>query len=280
MRPVLVLVLALALVPAALSADPHTQTISGVLTANTGSSLTITASSRSLTCLVTGAKAQAAIARWGTGVQAAMACKDAGNKLLLTRLTRKDSKDTKHSGGDATTTTGTTTAPPTTTTEPARTKFDARGKVTALVTGAITVLRADGSSLVCSITDGQLRSIHEGAPVGSYVLMTCGGTGDRPALISLNRIDTTAPPATTTAPTTPTPTPTKSDTKQAIGIVTALSSTDGVTVKPENGDALHCRITAATDSKAAAAKLTLGARVGIVCRRDGDSYVLSGATSG
>lgn len=189
MRPMLILVLALALVPAALSADPHTQTISGVLTANSGASLTVSASGRSLTCLVPGAKAQAAIARWGVGVQAAMACKEAGNKLLLARLTRKDSKDTKQSGGDTTTTT------------------------------------------------------------------------------------------TTTTPTTPTPTPTKTDTRQVIGIVTALSS-DGVTVKPESGDALRCRITAATDSKAAAAKLTLGARVGIVCRRDGDSYVLSGATSG
>jgi hypothetical protein len=275
MRPVLVLVLALTLVPAAFSADPHTQTISGVLTANSGASLTVSSADRSLTCLVTGAKAQAAIARWGVGVQAAMACKDAGNKLLLTRLTRKDSKDTKR-GGDATTT---TTTSPATTTEPARAKVDARGRVTALVTGAITVLRSDGSSLVCSVTEGQLRSIHEGAPVGSYVSMTCGGTGDRPALISLQRIDTPAPPTTTTAPTTPTPSPTKSDNRQAIGIVTALSA-DGVTVKPETGDALRCRITPASDSKAAAAKLTLGARVGIVCRRDGDSYVLSGATSG
>jgi hypothetical protein len=276
MRPVLVLVLALALVPAALSADPHTQTISGVLTANSGASLTVSASGRSLTCLVQGAKAQAAIARWGVGVPAAMACKDAGNKLLLTRLTRKDSsKDTKQSGGDTTT----TTTPPATTTEPARATFDARGKVTALVTGAITVLRADGSSLVCSITDGQLRSINEGAPVGSYVLMVCSGSSDHRALVSLQRIDAPAPPPTTTTPTVPTPSPTKSDNRQAIGIVSALSS-DAVTVKPENGDALRCRITAATDSKAAAAKLSLGARVGIVCRRDGDSYVLSGATSG
>jgi len=278
MRQLLVLVLALALVPAALSADPHAQTISGVLTANTGSSLTISASSRSLTCLVKGAKAQAAIARWGTGVQAAMTCKDAGNKLVLTRLTRKDSQDTKRSGGDTTSTT--TTAPAATTTVPVHTNVDARGKVTVLVAGAITVLRTDGSSLVCSITDGQLSSIREGAPVGSYVLMVCGGTGDHPALISLQRIDTTAPPTTTTHTTTTTPTPTTSDTRQAIGIVTALSSTDGVTVKPDSGDALRCRITAAADSRAAAAKLSLGARVGIVCRRDGDSYVLSGATSG
>jgi hypothetical protein len=271
MRPVLVLLLALALVPAALSADPHVQTISGVVTANTGSSLTISAPGRSLTCMVPGANAQAALARWGTGAQAAMACKSAGNKLLLTRLTRKDSNDAKPG-----VTTTTTTAPPATTTEPVRPKVDARGKVTTLVAGAITVLRPDGSSLVCSITDGQLGSIREGAPVGSYVVMVCGGTGDRPALISLQRIDTAT---TTTAPATPKPAPAPVDSRQAIGIVTALSS-DGVTVKPSTGDGLSCRITAATDSRAAAAKLTLGARVGIVCRRDGDSYVLSGATSG
>jgi hypothetical protein len=295
MRPLLVLVLALALVPAALSADPHTQTISGVVTANTGSSLTISAPGRSLTCVVPGAKAQAALLRWGTGVQAAMACKNAGNKLMLTRLSRKDSKDAARGGGDTTTTTHTTTEPTHTTTEPVHTttepvhtttepthtttepterKVDARGKVTALGSGAITVLRPDGSSLTCSITDGQLHSIQQGAPAGSYVVMVCGGTGDHPALISLERIDT---PTTTTAPTTTTTAP--ADNRQAIGIVTALSS-DGVTVKPSTGDGLSCRITAATDSRAAAAKLTLGARVGIVCRRDGDSYVLSGATSG
>jgi hypothetical protein len=263
MRPVLVLLLALTLVPSALSADPHTRTISGVVTANSGTSLTVSSADRSLTCLVTGAKAQAAIARWGTGVQAAMACKQAGDKLFLARLSRTSSTEPTRGGG-----TTTTVAPPATATEPARTTFDARGKVTGLVTGAITVLRPDGSSLVCSVTDGQLRSVREGAPLGSYVSMVCGGTGDRPALISLQRVDT---PATT-------PAPAKSDNRQAIGVVTALSS-DAVTVKPERGDALRCRITPATDSAAATAKLSLGARVGIVCRRDGDTYVLSGATS-
>jgi hypothetical protein len=283
MRPLLVLVLFLALVPAALSADPHTQTISGVLTANSGSSLTITSPNHQLTCLVPSAKAQVAIAHWGTGVQAAMACKDAGHKLLLIRLTRKDSKDTKHSGDTTTTattitTTHTATDPVHTTTEPAHANVDARGKVTALVSGAITVLRPDGSSLVCSISDGQLHSIHDGAPVGSYVVMVCGDPGNHPALISLQRIDTSAAPTTTTAP-IHTPTPANSDHRQAIGVVTALSSTDGVTVKPDTGETVHCRITTAADSMAAAARLTLGAHVGIVCRRDGDSYVLSGATS-
>jgi hypothetical protein len=41
---------------------------------------------------------------------------------------------------------------------------------------------------------------------------------------------------------------------------------------------VRCRITRAADSTAAAAKLSVGAHVGIVCRRDGDGYVLFGAT--
>jgi hypothetical protein len=53
-----------------------------------------------------------------------------------------------------------------------------------------------------------------------------------------------------------------------------------VTVTPdEGGDSLRCRITQASDSASAAAKLSLGAHVGIVCRRDGDSWVLAGSIS-
>ena len=89
------------------------------------------------------------------------------------------------------------------------------------------------------------------------------------------------PPATTaTSPTAPPPPPPppSSDRRDARGIVTALSS-DSVTVRPDaGGDSLRCRITPAADSTAAAAKLSLGAHVGIVCRRDGDGYVLSGTT--
>jgi hypothetical protein len=176
MRLLLPVLLALVLVPAALAVDPRVQTISGVVTANSGSSLTVSTTGHSLTCLVSGPKAQVAIAHWGTGARATMECKQVGTALLLARLSRNDTKDPKVGGGDTTT------------------------------------------------------------------------------------------PATTA-------------TQQAIGVVTALSS-DAVTVTAASGDALRCRITQAADSSAAARKLTLGAHAGIVCRADGGSFVLSGATSG
>ena len=279
MRPLLLIVVALALVPAA-SAETHGQTISGTISANSGASLTISKGDHSLTCSVAGAKAQAAIANWGVGVRAAMACKQTGDGLLLARLTRLGTRDGHGDTTTGTETRRTTTEPHGTTTEPTRTeptgtRRDARGKVSALGGGTVTVSRPDGSALTCSITDGQFRSLQEGAPVGAYVLVVCGGTGDHPALISVQRIDTP-----TTTPPAPTPPPTTApDHRTAIGVVTTLSG-DAVTVKPDAGDALRCRITGAADSVAAAAKLTLGAHVGIVCRRDGDGYVLSGATSG
>jgi hypothetical protein len=279
MRLLLVCFLAVLLVPAALSAEPRVQHISGTVSANSGASLTVTSGDRSLTCRVRGDKAQSALARWGVGVKAAMACKRDGDRLVLTRLTRLDSKDAKTT--PPTTTGETRTTQPPTTTPPAAPRRDARGKVSALGTGSITVTRDNGTSLTCSVTDGQARSIAEGAPVGTAVLIVCAGDGDRPALLNLERLETsTPPPTTTTRPTTTTaPPPTSStDRRYAKGIVTALSS-DGVTVKPdEGGDSLRCRITPAADSASAAAKLSLGAHVGIVCRRDGDGYVLAGTT--
>jgi hypothetical protein len=194
-RLLLPILLALVLVPAATAAAPTVQTIAGAVSANSGSSLTVSSASRSLTCAVLGAKAQAAIARWGVGAKAAMACRQDGDRLLLWRLTRLDSKERPNP------TTTTTTTPTTTTT-------------------------------------------------------------------------TTTEPSPTPAP----PAPTNPDRRYARGVVVALSS-DGVTVKlDEGGDAVRCRITPAADSAAAAAKLSLGAHVGIVCRRDGDGYVLFGAT--
>ena len=284
MRALLLIVVALALVPAA-SAETHGQTISGTISANSGASLTISKGDHSLTCSVTGTSVQAAIAHWGVGVRAAMACKQTGDGLVLARLTRLGAKDgngdqTKHSTSTGTETRRTTTEPHGTTTEPTRTeptqtRRDARGKVSALGGGTVTVSRPDGSALTCSITDGQLHSLQEGAPVGAYVLVVCGGTGDHPALISVQRIDT----STTTTTPAPTPPPTTApERRTAIGVVTTLSG-DAVTVKPDAGEGLRCRITGAADSAAAAAKLTLGAHVGIVCRRDGDGYVLSGVTS-
>ena len=155
---------------------------------------------------------------------------------------------------------------------------DARGKVTALGGGAITVTRDGGTSLTCTVTDGQARSIAEGAPVGTPVLIVCGG-GDHPALLDLERLQTSTSPSHPTTTSSPPPPPPTTDRRYAKGVVTALSS-DGVTVKPdEGGDSLRCSITQAADSASAAAKLSLGAHVGIVCRRDGDAWVLAGSIS-
>jgi hypothetical protein len=277
MRLALLTLLSLVLVPSALAAGPRWQTISGTISANSGSSITVTSGDRSVTCAVRGEKAQAALARWGVGAKAAMACKRAGDRLVLSRLSRLDSKDatttppttsTTHEGG---TTTSPTPAPPT------QDRRDARGKVTALGGGSITVTRDAGTSLTCTVTDGQARSIAEGAPIGTPVLIVCTG-GDHPALLDLARVQTTTATRPTTTSTPPPPPPT-TDRRYAKGLVTALSS-DGVTVKPdEGGDPLRCSITQASDSASAAAKLSLGAHVGIVCRRDGDSWVLAGSIS-
>jgi hypothetical protein len=81
----------------------------------------------------------------------------------------------------------------------------------------------------------------------------------------------------TTAPTPPPPPPTTAP-RTALGVVSFLSST-GVAVTPDGGGTpLTCAITPAPDSTAAAAKLKLGGRFGIVCRLDGTHYVLSGST--
>jgi hypothetical protein len=304
MRLLFPILLALVLVPTALSAGPREQKIAGTISANSGSSLTINSGDRSLTCLVRGDKAQTALARWGVGVKAAMACKRDGDRLLLTRLARLGSKDgtnpTSTTTGDTTGTTGTTgtTTHETphetpTTTAPTQTRRDARGRVSALGGGTITVTRDGGTSLTCTVTDGQAHSIAEGAPVGTAVLLVCTGNGDHPALLNLQWLDSSAPPPPTTAPhptTTTTappsaappspgpPTSPSTDRRYAKGLVTALSS-DSVTVKPDDGtDSLRCRITPAPDSASAATKLSLGAHAGIVCRPDGSTWVLAGST--
>jgi hypothetical protein len=276
MRLALLTLLSLVLVPSALAAGPRAQTISGTISANSGSSITVTSGDRSVTCAIRGEKAQAALARWGVGAKAAMACRRDGNRLVLSRLSRLDSKDATttpptHDGG-------TTTSPTPTPTPPTRDRRDARGKVTALGGGAITVTRDGGTSLTCTVTDRQARSIAEGAPVGTPVLIVCAG-GDHPALLDLELLQTSTPPSHPTTTSSPPAPPPTTDRRYAKGVVTALSS-DGVTVKPdEGGDSLRCSITQAADSASAAAKLSLGAHVGIVCRRDGYSWVLAGSIS-
>jgi hypothetical protein len=172
-----------------------TQTITGTIAVNTGTSLTVASADRSLTCAVTYRKGQAAILKWGTGVRVAMACKYEKGQLVLSRLARLGSNEPQH----PTTTTTTETHPATT------------------------------------------AETH----------------------------------TTTTTETHPTTVPQR---REAIGVVIALEP-GGMGIKPDNGsEAFTCRITPASDSQQAAAKLQLGAHVGIVCRLDGTSWVLAGAT--
>jgi hypothetical protein len=150
------------------------------------------------------------------------------------------------------------------------------GTISANSGSSITVTSGD-RSVTCAVR-GQARSLAEGAPVGTPVLIVCAG-GDHPALLDLERLQTSTAPSHPSTTSSPLPPPPTTDRRYAKGIVTALSS-DGVTVKPdEGGDSLRCNITQAADSASAAAKLSLGAHLGIVCRRDGDSWVLAGSIS-
>jgi hypothetical protein len=180
-----------------------TQTITGTISVNTGSSLTVIAANHSLTCAVTSDKGQAAILKWGTGVRVAMACSYEKGHFVVSRLTRLGSTEPQR---PTTTTTSTETHPTTTTTS------------------------------------------------------------------------TETHPTTTTTTSTETHPTTQQQRREAIGVIIALAS-GGVGIKPDNGgEAFTCRITTALDSQQAAAKLTLGAHAGIVCRLDGTSWVLAGAT--
>jgi hypothetical protein len=176
-----------------------TQTITGTIAVNTGSSLTVVSDYHSLTCAVTYGKGQAAILKWGTGVRVAMACTYEKGHLVVSRLTRLGSTEPPR----PTTTTNTETHPTTTTSTE------------------------------------------------------------------------THPTTTTSTETHPT---THHQRRETIGVIIALTS-GGVGIKPDNGsEAFTCRITTALDSQQAAAKLTVGAHAGIVCRLDGSSWVLAGAT--
>jgi hypothetical protein len=187
-----------------------TQTITGTIAVNTGTSLTVASTDRSLTCAVTYGKGQAAILKWGTGIRVAMACKYEKGQLVLSRLSRLGSTEPQHP---------TTETHPTTSTETHQTT-DTRPK-----------------------------------------------TETHP---------TTETHATTTTETHPTTVPQR---REAIGIIIGLVP-GGVGIKPDNGsESFTCRITTAPDSQQAAAKLHLGAHAGIVCRLDGTSWVLAGATS-
>jgi hypothetical protein len=171
-----------------LGGGPGDQTITGTIAVNTGDSLTVASAHRSLTCAVTYGKGQAAILKWGTGIRVAMACKSEQGQLVVSRLSRLDSREPQ---------------------PPAET-----------------------------------------------------------------RPTTETHAATTTAaqPTAP------QQRREAIGVIIALEP-GGLGIRPDNGgEAFTCRITSAPDSQQAAAKLHVGSHAGIVCRLDGSSWVLSGAT--
>jgi hypothetical protein len=232
-----------------LGGEPALQTISGTITTNTGSSLTVTSAKRSLTCTVGYAKGAAAILNWGTGVRVGMACKKTDGGLVVVRLVRLGTTEPKQPP----VTTTTTTAPPAPAPEPRK----AIGVVSAFSATSVTV-----GDLTCSITtaaDSQAAAAK--LTLGANVGILCRPDGGRFVLSGSTVVQTPTPAPTTLS-------------KTAIGTVTALSTTS-VTV----GD-LTCSITTASDSQAAAAKLTLGAKAGILCRPDGGRFVLSGATSG
>jgi hypothetical protein len=236
--------------------DPGAQSITGTITANSGTSLTVASTDRSLTCAITYVNGQPAILKWGTGVRVAMGCKKMGGRLVLVRLGRLGTTEPQKPA--PTTTTTTTTA--TTTSEPpapAPRAIQAIGVVNALSLTSVTV-----GDLTCSITPAaDSTAAAAKLSLGAKVGIVCRADGGRFVLSGATIVQTTTPPA---AP--------KPATRTSIGAVLQLSSTS-VTV----GE-LTCAITGATDSQGAAAKLVAGKRFGVVCRADGDHWVLSGST--
>lgn len=188
----------LGLLAAAALLGGSTPTLTGTVTTNTGASITVTAGDRSLTCAVPGAKAQQAIARWGTGARVAIGCRTVDGKLVLARLARLGTKE-----GDRPAATP-PPAPPTTQTEtqtepqrtatapppPAQDRRDARG-VVVLLTGDGVGLKPDaGGELVrCAITrapDSQAAATKL-AP-GAHVAITCRLDGGRYVLAAVSPI--------------------------------------------------------------------------------------------
>ena len=180
------------------------------------------------------------------------------------------------------------------------------GHGTQTITGTIAVNTGDSltvaaahRSLTCAVTyaKGQAAILKWGT--GVRVAMACKYEGGQLVVSRLSRLGSTEPehptPTTTeTHSTTTTETHSTTEThattttethpttvqqrRESIGVIIALEP-GGIGIKPDNGgEAFTCRITPAPDSQQAAAKLQLGAHAGIVCRLDGTSWVLAGAT--
>jgi hypothetical protein len=178
------------------------------------------------------------------------------------------------------------------------------GHGTQTITGTIAVNTGDSltvasahRSLTCAVTYGKGQAAILKWGTGIRVAMACKYEQGQLVVSRLSRLDSTEPqhPTTETHPTTTTTTETHPTTethattttethpttvpqrREAIGVIIALEP-GGMGIKPDHGDAFTCRITQAADSQQAAAKLHVGAHAGIVCRLDGTSWVLSGAT--
>jgi hypothetical protein len=178
------------------------------------------------------------------------------------------------------------------------------GHGTQTITGTIAVNTGDSltvaaakRSLTCAVTYGKGQAAILKWGTGVRVVMACKYERGQLVVSRLSRLGTTEPEhPTTTTTTTETHATTTTEThattttttethpttvpqrREAIGVIIALEP-GGMGIKPDNGaEAFTCRITPATDSQQAAAKLHVGSHAGIVCRLDGSSWVLSGAT--
>jgi hypothetical protein len=249
-------ILALCL-PALALADgsPHERTLVGTLTANPAGSVTVASSTASLTCSVPD-RAIGSVAKLKLGGHFKITCRAGGGTLALVTLKRVD-------------------APAQSPSDPGKTGSGSGG----------TTTHGDGS------TAGTEHPPATPPPPGNG---GAAGGDNHPGGATTGTTPTPPPPpppptgggdnhpggtATGTTPTPPPPPPpSPPPSRDARGVVSSLSST-GVVLTPDGGGTpLSCAITPAPDSAAAAAKLTLGAHVGIVCRLDGTHYVLSGAT--
>jgi hypothetical protein len=172
------------------------------------------------------------------------------------------------------------------------------GTIAVNTGNSLTVASAD-RSLTCAVTYGKGQTAILKWGTGVRVAMACKYEKGQLVLTRLSRLDAKEPqPPTQTQPTTTTTTTTEThpttethattttethpttvqQRREAIGVIIALEP-GGVGIKPDNGgEAFTCRIPTAPDSQQAAAKLHLGAHAGIVCRLDGTSWVLAGAT--
>lgn len=142
------------------SSGPGTQTISGTIAVNTGTSLTVVSWDRKLTCAVASGDGRTAMLKWGTGVRVAMACKLDHGRLVLTRLSRLGTTEPQRPTQTTPTTTETrpaaplptTTTPTETRPSPTATRREAIGVIIALTSGGVGIQPDTGGAFTCAIT--------------------------------------------------------------------------------------------------------------------------------